>query len=79
MLFNIPLLLLVLTVTFLVFLVPHISLYTIVQDALDVIKISKEDQENTFAMLAAVLWLGNIGFSVIDNESHVEVDLGEGT
>jgi len=30
-------------------------------------------------MLAMVLWLGNIGFSVIDNENHVEVDLSEGT
>ncbi|KAJ0101205.1 hypothetical protein Patl1_04540 [Pistacia atlantica] len=27
----------------------------------------------TFAMLAAVLWLGNISFQVIDNENHVEV------
>ncbi|KAJ6842435.1 myosin-2-like [Iris pallida] len=47
-------------------------------EALDIVKISKEDQENAFSMLATVLWLGNIGFSVIDNENHVEVDLSEG-
>lgn len=32
-----------------------------------------------FSMLAVVLWLGNISFSVIDNENHVEVDSNEGT
>ncbi|KOM46126.1 hypothetical protein LR48_Vigan06g143200 [Vigna angularis] len=34
-----------------------------VMEALDVVHISKEDQENVFAMLAAVLWLGNISFT----------------
>lgn len=29
-------------------------------------------------MLAAVLWLGNISFQVIDNENHVEVIADEG-
>lgn len=29
-------------------------------------------------MLAAVLWLGNISFSVIDNENHVEAVADEG-
>lgn len=29
-------------------------------------------------MLAAVLWLGNISFEVIDNENHVEVIADEG-
>ncbi|XP_020257832.1 myosin-2-like [Asparagus officinalis] len=47
-------------------------------EALDIVKICKEDQENAFAMLATVLWLGNIGFSVIDEENHVEVDMSEG-
>ncbi|CAK7327540.1 unnamed protein product [Dovyalis caffra] len=42
-------------------------------DALDVVQIHKEDQEQAFAMLAAVLWLGNISFQVVDNENHVEV------
>jgi len=49
-----------------------------VQDALDTIQISKEDQMKLFSMLAAVLWLGNISFSVIDNENHVEVVSNEG-
>ncbi|KAB5534688.1 hypothetical protein DKX38_017774 [Salix brachista] len=46
-------------------------------DALDVVQICKEDQEQAFAMLAAVLWLGNISFQVIDNENHVEVFTNE--
>ncbi|XP_031266663.1 myosin-2-like [Pistacia vera] len=41
--------------------------------ALDMVQICKEDKDNTFAMLAVVLWLGNISFQVIDNENHVEV------
>lgn len=49
------------------------------QDALDIIQISKEDQMKLFSMLAAVLWLGNISFSVIDNENHVEIVSNEGT
>ncbi|XP_038685898.1 myosin-2 [Tripterygium wilfordii] len=42
-------------------------------EALDIIQICKEDQEQVFAMLTAVLWLGNISFQVIDNENHVQV------
>ncbi|BAT98708.1 hypothetical protein VIGAN_10002800 [Vigna angularis var. angularis] len=49
-----------------------------VMEALDVVHISKEDQENVFAMLAAVLWLGNISFTVIDNENHVQAVEDEG-
>ncbi|MED6168755.1 hypothetical protein PIB30_014444 [Stylosanthes scabra] len=41
--------------------------------ALDIIRMSKEDQETVFKMLAAILWLGNITFHEIDNESHIEV------
>jgi len=48
------------------------------QEALDVVHISKEDQESVFAMLAAVLWLGNVSFTVIDNENHVEAVEDEG-
>ncbi|CAN6463362.1 unnamed protein product [Victoria cruziana] len=44
-----------------------------VKEALDVVHISKDDQYNAFAMVAAVLWLGNISFRVIDNENHVQV------
>ncbi|KAK8616166.1 hypothetical protein V6N13_017726 [Hibiscus sabdariffa] len=46
--------------------------FRIVKEALDVVHISKEDQESVFAMLAAVLWLGNVVFTIIDNENHVE-------
>ncbi|KAB5521493.1 hypothetical protein DKX38_025812 [Salix brachista] len=42
------------------------------EEALDIVQIRKEDQEQAFAMLAAVLWLGNISFQVVDNENHVE-------
>ncbi|KAL9324771.1 hypothetical protein ACSQ67_005416 [Phaseolus vulgaris] len=49
-----------------------------VMEALDVVHIGKEDQENVFAMLAAVLWLGNISFTVIDNENHVQAVEDEG-
>ncbi|KAK7272499.1 hypothetical protein RJT34_29126 [Clitoria ternatea] len=41
--------------------------------ALDVIKMSKEEREVVFKMLAAILWLGNISFEITDNENHVEV------
>uniref|UniRef100_A0A453BAQ9 Myosin motor domain-containing protein n=1 Tax=Aegilops tauschii subsp. strangulata TaxID=200361 RepID=A0A453BAQ9_AEGTS len=46
--------------------------------ALDIVQISGENQMELFSMLAVVLWLGNISFSVIDNENHVEVDSNEG-
>ncbi|XP_061375265.1 myosin-1-like [Gastrolobium bilobum] len=46
--------------------------FRIVREALDVVHISKADQENVFAMLAAVLWLGNISFTVVDNENHIQ-------
>lgn len=49
-----------------------------VMEALDIVHISKEDQDSVFAMLAAVLWLGNISFTVIDNENHVEAVSDEG-
>ena len=45
---------------------------------MNIVQISKENQENAFAILAAVLWLGNIEFSVIDDEDHVEVVSNEG-
>lgn len=48
------------------------------QEALDIVHVSKEDQESVFAMLAAVLWLGNISFTVVDNENHVEPVADEG-
>ena len=48
------------------------TLLLLLQEALDIVHVSKEDQESVFAMLAAVLWLGNVSFTVIDNENHVE-------
>ncbi|XP_038690789.1 myosin-2-like isoform X2 [Tripterygium wilfordii] len=45
----------------------------VIEEALDIIQICKEDQEQVFAMLTAVLWLGNISFQVIDSENHVQV------
>lgn len=42
-------------------------------EALKTVRISQRDQEHAFQMIASVLWLGNITFQVIDNESHVEV------
>ncbi|PKA45876.1 hypothetical protein AXF42_Ash016902 [Apostasia shenzhenica] len=47
--------------------------FRFVMSAMKVVHISQLDQDNVYAMLAAVLWLGNISFAVIDNENHVEV------
>ncbi|GFZ12563.1 myosin 2 [Actinidia rufa] len=47
--------------------------FQLLVDALDTVRICKEDQKQAFEMLAAVLWLGNISFQVIDNEYHVDV------
>ncbi|XP_020095409.1 myosin-1 [Ananas comosus] len=52
--------------------------FHMLMEALEIVQISKEDQMKAFSMLAAILWLGNITFSVIDNESHVEVVSSEG-
>ncbi|KAK1304855.1 hypothetical protein QJS10_CPB11g00986 [Acorus calamus] len=52
--------------------------FKMLMESLDVVQIRKEDQRSAFAMLAAVLWLGNISFSVIDNENHVETVEDEG-
>ncbi|PHT48041.1 Myosin-1 [Capsicum baccatum] len=52
--------------------------FRIVMEALDVVHISKEDQESVFSMLAAVLWLGNISFTAVDNENHAEPVVDEG-
>ncbi|KAJ6366005.1 hypothetical protein OIU77_002555 [Salix suchowensis] len=52
--------------------------FHVVTEALDIVHVSKENQESVFAMLAAVLWLGNVSFSVVDNENHVEPVVDEG-
>ncbi|CAH8355756.1 unnamed protein product [Eruca vesicaria subsp. sativa] len=48
-----------------------------VQEALDIVHVNKDDQESVFAMLAAVLWLGNVSFSITDNENHAEPESDE--
>ncbi|KAL0726888.1 hypothetical protein Bca4012_022981 [Brassica carinata] len=42
-------------------------------EAFNIVQIPQEYQERAFALLAAVLWLGNVSFEVIDNENHVDV------
>ncbi|EPS68761.1 hypothetical protein M569_06006, partial [Genlisea aurea] len=46
--------------------------FSVVLEALDVVHVSKENQDSVFAMVAAVLWLGNVSFTVVDGENHVE-------
>lgn len=48
------------------------------QKALDVFQISREDQEQLFKILAAVLWLGNVSIRRSDNENHAMVVDDEG-
>ena len=45
---------------------------------MNVVQISKEDQEQSFEMLSAVLWLGNISFCVTEHDNHVVVEENEG-
>ncbi|RWR90398.1 myosin-1 [Cinnamomum micranthum f. kanehirae] len=52
--------------------VDDVKMFQSVMEALDIVHISKKDQENVFAMLAAVLWMGNIKFTMTDNENHAE-------
>ncbi|XWS27952.1 hypothetical protein CRYUN_Cryun25bG0024500 [Craigia yunnanensis] len=51
--------------------------FHMLMEAFDIVQICKEEQEQVFAMLAAVLWLGNISFQIIDNENHVEPSADE--
>ncbi|XP_042021449.1 myosin-2-like isoform X3 [Salvia splendens] len=51
--------------------------FSTLMEALNIVGISKDDQEQAFEMIAAVLWLGNISFHVIDNENHTEVVANE--
>jgi myosin-5 len=48
------------------------------QHAMDDVQITKDEQQTVFEMLSAVLWLGNITFSIIDDENHVRVDDSQG-
>jgi len=45
---------------------------------MNIVHISNEVQENVVAMGSAVVWLGDVSFTVIDNENHVETIVDEG-
>ncbi|KAJ0751279.1 putative myosin ATPase [Helianthus annuus] len=47
-------------------------------DAFDTFGIPHEVQESVFELVAAILWLGNISFVVIDKEEHVVPKADEG-
>ncbi|KAK1419770.1 hypothetical protein QVD17_29087 [Tagetes erecta] len=51
--------------------------FGIVTEALDIVHVSKDDQENVFAMLAAVLWLGNVTFVNANDNNYVEPVIDE--
>lgn len=57
--------------------VDDVKQFHLLLEALNVVQISQEYQENAFRMLAAILWLGNVTFSFIDDECHVRVDNNE--
>nr|GMC51843.1 myosin-2-like isoform X1 [Ipomoea batatas] len=46
--------------------------FPMLMEALNSVKICERDQMHAFELIAAVLWLGNISFEVIDSENHVE-------
>ncbi|KAG0471392.1 hypothetical protein HPP92_015938, partial [Vanilla planifolia] len=51
----------------------------LLKEALNTVQIHKEDIENAFAMLTAVLWFGNVKFQVVNSENHVQVIPDEGS
>uniref|UniRef100_A0A452YHE9 Myosin motor domain-containing protein n=1 Tax=Aegilops tauschii subsp. strangulata TaxID=200361 RepID=A0A452YHE9_AEGTS len=53
-------------------------MFRAVTEAMNIVHISQEDQDNVFAMVSAVLWLGDVSFTIIDNENHVEITVEEG-
>ncbi|VAH04576.1 unnamed protein product [Triticum turgidum subsp. durum] len=53
------------------------EMFHAVTEAMNIVHISKEDQDNVFAMVSAVLWLGDVSFTIIDNENHVEITVEE--
>lgn len=57
--------------------VDDVNQFHLLLEALSVVQLSREYQENVFRMLAAILWLGNVTFSFIDDECHVRVDNNE--
>ena len=55
-----------------------VEMALLLQEAFNTVQIPQEYQERALALLAAVLWLGNVSFEVIDNENHVDVVADEG-
>uniref|UniRef100_A0A0E0R0N8 Myosin motor domain-containing protein n=1 Tax=Oryza rufipogon TaxID=4529 RepID=A0A0E0R0N8_ORYRU len=53
------------------------QMFRTVTEAMNIVHISKEDQDNVFTMVSAILWLGDVSFTVIDNENHVEIVVDE--
>ncbi|KAM0898475.1 hypothetical protein ACQ4PT_021917 [Festuca glaucescens] len=53
------------------------QMFRTVTEAMNIVHISKEDQDNVFAIVSAVLWLGDVSFTIIDNENHVEIIVEE--
>ncbi|KAK4481570.1 hypothetical protein RD792_012472 [Penstemon davidsonii] len=51
--------------------------FRVVMEALEIVHVNKQDQDSVFAMLAAVLWLGNVTFTEVDSENHVEPVIDE--
>ncbi|KAL5224325.1 hypothetical protein ABZP36_010964 [Zizania latifolia] len=53
------------------------QMFRTVTEAMNIVHISKEDQDNVFAIVSAVLWLGDVSFTIVDNENHVEIVVDE--
>ncbi|PWA83025.1 IQ motif, EF-hand binding site, P-loop containing nucleoside triphosphate hydrolase [Artemisia annua] len=51
--------------------------FIMLTEALDALGFSYQNQEDIFELLAAILWLGNISFEVIEEEEHVKVKVDE--
>lgn len=49
------------------------------QNALNVVQVCEEDQEQAFELLSAILWLGNVTFSVVEQENYVVIQDNEGS
>ncbi|KAL8166178.1 hypothetical protein V2J09_007677 [Rumex salicifolius] len=51
--------------------------YCKLMEALEIIQINQKDQESILSILAAILWLGNIKFEIVDNGNGVQVVIDE--
>ncbi|KAL5231801.1 hypothetical protein ABZP36_030577 [Zizania latifolia] len=53
------------------------QMFRTVMEAMNIVHISKENQDNVFVIVSAVLWLGDVSFTIVDNENHVEIVVDE--